>query len=123
MHAIARMTPHWTLLGSLEGWRRTTGVLQAHLAAAPLLTFAHPGDWRGLWAVAEMSTAAPAAAVARIGYVGRRLRAHVEVTPGAAGERIVTVSALEERPVSSWWVPAAEYAAYPATPSRPAVVA
>ena len=44
MEAIGVVTRDWRLVGGLERWRQTTGVLRAHLATTPLFAWLRPAD-------------------------------------------------------------------------------
>lgn len=101
------------MVGGLEGWRRTIGVLRAELAAAPLLAWLHPEDAPALAALMD----APGSAEARLGHYDHRVRCRVELSEWVHGRAAIEVTRLEELPLSAWWLDAHRYAGSPALPS------
>lgn len=105
------------LHGGLEQWRRTTGVLRAHLASLPFSAFVDPRDATRLLELAELARHAPASAEVRLGYWQSRVWARVELSTWTPiGRAAITVRALEPLSISAWWLPSAAFAECPPPP-------
>ena len=119
MEATATVSGDWWLGGSLAGWRRTTGILRAHLAALPLSAWVSPEDAERLVTLGELARYRDASMRAEIGYWGKRAPVVIELTRWLpTGQACITVRALRARPVSAWWLPWSEFAGCPPTPHR-----
>lgn len=117
MRGLATMTRGFWLGGGLHQWRRCTGILRAHLARMPLSAFVDPAGAETLRKLSALAEHRPASAEVAIGYWGQRARVRLTLLPWqACGVAPVEVHALEELPVSSWWLPSSEYAECPPTP-------
>lgn len=117
MEGIAVVDRGLWLHGSLDQWRRTTGVLRAHLAAMPLSAFVHPEDAVRLLELQELAAHRAASTVVRLGYWSSRVHARLEVSQWTAtGRAALVVRALEPLSVSAWWLPESAFAECPPMP-------
>lgn len=123
MEAIGVVTRDWRLRGGLERWRQTTGVLRAHLATTPLFAWLRPAHVPRLLELAELAEHRDAVTVLDLGYVDRRVTLRVELSRWTGGFAAIHVAAREPLPVSAWWVDDRTFAALPAMPSTPIVLA
>ena len=116
------ISPSGHIIGPLDGWRRTTGVLRAYLAIAPLASFVHPDDAQR-WLRAMEASAWWEADIGplRLGTPQRWVPCRVWLGPAPYGQRALAVAALRPLPVSAWWLDAGTYASLPAMPNRPPV--
>lgn len=117
MKTLAVLTPSLFLRGGLEGWRRTTGIMRAHAALAPLPLHIHPEDIDGVQAAIELAEYRDASVVARIGSWEQRVPCRLLIGRWTAGQAPLEVEALRPLPISAWWLDARRYAESPALPS------
>lgn len=117
MEMLAVTTPAFELLGGLEGCRRTTGVLRAHVALSGLIPLVHPLDADELLLARELARWRPCSTVIRVGYYERRVPCRLELDRWRGDRAVLALRALEPLPVSEWWVDARTFAGLPATPS------
>lgn len=117
MTTLAIITTSFSLIGGLEGWRRTTGVLRAHAAGAPLPALLHPDDAVALMQAVELAHHRESRSVLRLGYFDRRVLCEVWLGRWVGGFATFRVRALRPLPVSAWWVGAQTFAGLPAMPS------
>ena len=116
MDGIAIVGPGWWLRGPLDQWRRTTGVLRAHLKTAPLSAWVTPESAEDLRLLGDLAHYRDAETELVIGYWERRVRLQVQMTRWSAGQACLGVRALKPLPVSAWWLPAASFAECPPVP-------
>lgn len=117
METIGVVTRDWRLVGGLERWRQTTGVLRAHLAVTPLFAWLRPADVPRLLELAETAAFRDAVAEVQLGYADRRVPLRIELSRWTSGLAAIHVRALKPLPLSAWWVDDRTFAGLPAMPS------
>ncbi len=117
MTALAVLTRTGYLLGGLDQWRRTTGVLRAHLCAAPLVAFTHPDDVGEYVRLFELAELRDVVGALRIGYHERRVLCRVALAQWAGHRSAIQLTPIVPLSTDAWWLPADTYAAQPAMPT------
>ena len=117
MESLAVITPSLHLLGGLEGWRRTTGVLRAYASQGGLVPLLHPLDVPSLRKAMALAEYREARAEIRIGHFDQRVLCRVELSRWKGDRAALRVVALRPLPISAWWVDSRTFAGLPAMPS------
>ena len=118
MRGVAILDRAWGLRGSLEQWRRITGVMRHELASSSLLRWTHPDDGVRLLRLAAMAEHRTWRERVRLGRYGARVAVDLELDPWTdVGVAVLTVFPVEPLPLASWWLPLDSFAERAASPT------
>ena len=118
MYGVAVLDRGWGLHGSLEQWRRITGVTRAELASSPLTRWVHPDYAIPLLRLVEMAEHGAWTERLRVGRCDCRALVEAELGPWApSGMAPLTLRAVEPPPIRAWWLPRDSFAELAACPT------